>query len=131
MLFGIFNQGNFKKFTNVCIVFASLVILANLALSFMGSNALPEESIILHAQKSSKLYMPFGGLKGDTVTCEIVRGDSVWLLGIDNDKLRYWVTDAHGQRGYVNQEDFDSCIVIHSLKRVKDKIKPYLVGCSK
>ena len=126
MLFGIFNQNSFKKFTTVCIVFASLVIVANLALSLMGSNTLPEESIVLYAQKPTKLYMPFGGLKGDTVTCNISRGDSVWLLGVEKDKVRYWVADAQGQRGYVNQEDFDSCMVIHSLKRVKDKIKPYL-----
>ena len=126
MLFGIFNQNSFTKFTTVCLVFASLVIVANVALLFMSSNKLPEESIVLYAQKPTKLYMPFGGLKGDTVTCNISRGDSVWLLGVEKDKVRYWVADAQGQRGYVNQEDFDSCMVIHSVKRVKDRIKPYL-----
>ena len=92
----------------------------------MSSNKLPEDSIVLYAQKSTKLYMPFGGHKGDTVTSNISRGDSVWLLGVEKDKVRYWVADAQGQRGYVNQEDFDSCMVIHSVKRDKDKIKPYL-----
>ena len=126
MLFGIFNQDSLKKFTTLCLVFASLVIVANVALLFTGSNKLPEDSIVLYAQKSTKLYMPFGGLKGDTVTSNISRGDSVWLLGVETDKLRYWVADAQGQRGYVNQEDFDSCVVIHSMKRDDEKIKPLL-----
>lgn len=126
MLFGIFNQDSLKKFTTLCLVFASLVIVSNIALLFTGSNKLPEDSIVLYAQKSTKLYMPFGGHKGDTVTSNISRGDSVWLLGVETDKLRYWVADAQGQRGYVNQEDFDSCVVIHSMKRVDEKIKPFL-----
>ena len=126
MSFGIFNQDSLKKFTTVCLVFASLVIVSNIALLFTGSNKLPEDSIVLYAQKSTKLYMPFGGLKGDTVTSNISRGDSVWLLGVETDKLRYWVADAQGQRGYVNQEDFDSCVVIHSMKKVDEKIKPFL-----
>ena len=126
MLFGIFNQDSLKKFTTLCLVFTSLVIVSNIALLFTGSNKLPEDSIVLYAQKSTKLYMPFGGLKGDTVTSNISRGDSVWLLGVETDKLRYWVADAQGQRGYVNQDDFDSCVVIHSMKRVDEKIKPFL-----
>ena len=126
MLFGIFNQDSLKKFTTLCLVFASLVIVSNIALLFTGSNKLPEDSIVLYAQKSTKLYMPFGGHKGDTVTSNISRGDSVWLLGVETDKLRYWVADAQGQRGYVNQEDFDSCVVIHSMKKVDEKIKPFL-----
>lgn len=108
MLFGIFNQDSLKKFTTLCLVFASLVIVANIALLFTGSNKLPEDSIVLYAQKSTKLYMPFGGHKGDTVTSNISRGDSVWLLGVETDKLRYWVADAQGQRGYVNQESKSS-----------------------
>lgn len=81
-------------------------------------NAPPKEPIMLTANKATTLKAWFGK---ESVTHKIAQGDSLRLIGLNEQNNTLWVETADGWRGYVPQEDVDDRFIVNSGEKSSSK----------